>query len=155
MEKRIRKIMNDILTLDTIQIQAKIGSKEEAIRCAGELLVKSGCVKPAYVDSMLEREKTMSTFVGNGVSIPHGEFKNLGLVNRTGISVLQVPEGVEWQPGDIAYLIVGIAATGDEHIKVLQNLALVVEDLATAELLAKTTAPELILEKLNRPIEEE
>lgn len=147
--------MNDILTLDTIQVQAKIGSKEDAIRTAGELLVKSGCVKPAYVDSMLEREKTMSTYVGNGVSIPHGEFKNLGLVNRTGISVLQVPEGVEWLPGDIAYLVVGIAATGDEHIKVLQNLALVVEDLETAELLAKTTDPELILEKLNRPVEEE
>jgi mannitol/fructose-specific phosphotransferase system IIA component len=147
--------MNDILTLDTIQVQAKIGSKEDAIRTAGELLVKSGCVKPAYVDSMLEREKTMSTYVGNGVSIPHGEFKNLGLVNRTGISVLQVPEGVEWLPGDTAYLIVGIAATGDEHIKVLQNLALVVEDLETAELLAKTTDPELILEKLNRPVEEE
>jgi len=147
--------MKNILTLETIRVQAKASSKEEAIRAAGELLVSSGCVEPGYVDSMLEREKTMSTFVGNGVSIPHGEFKNLGLVNRTGISVLQVPEGVEWHPGDMAYLIVGIAATGDEHIQVLQNLAEVVEDIDTAELLAKTKDPKMILEKLNRPIEEE
>ena len=147
--------MKNILSLETIRVQAKVSSKEEAIREAGSLLVNAGCVEPGYVDSMLEREKTMSTFVGNGVSIPHGEFKILGLVNRTGISVLQVPEGIEWHPGDMVYLVVGIAATGDEHMQVLQNLAEVVEDIDTAELLAKTENPELILEKLNRPIEEE
>jgi phosphocarrier protein FPr len=147
--------MTELLTLESIQVQAKVTSKEEAIRKAGELLLKVGCVVPEYIDSMLDREQTMSTYVGNGVSIPHGEFKSLGLVNRTGISVLQVPEGVEWQPGELAYLIVGIAATGDEHIKVLQNLALVVEDLATAELLAQTDDPGLILDKLNQPISED
>lgn len=147
--------MTDILTLDSIQVQAKIGSKEEAIRAAGELLVKVGCVKQEYVDSMLDREKTMSTFVGNGVSIPHGEFKSLGLVHWTGISVLQVPEGVEWEPGQFAYLIVGIAATGDEHIQVLKNLATVVEEIETAELLGQTEDPELILEKLNHPIQDD
>ena len=147
--------MKNILSLETIRVQAKVSSKEEAIREAGALLVNAGCVEPGYVASMLEREKTMSTFVGNGVSIPHGEFKILGLVNRTGISVLQVPEGVKWHPGDMVYLVVGIAATGDEHMQVLQNLAEVVEDIDTAEMLAKTENPELILEKLNRPIEEE
>ena len=147
--------MSDILSLQLIKVQAEVASKEDAIRAAGELLVNAGYVLPGYVDSMLEREKTMSTYVGNGVSIPHGEFKQLGLVNRTGISVLQVPGGVEWLPGEIAYLIVGIAATGNEHIKVLQNLASVVEDIETSELLAKTTDPQLILEKLNRPIVDE
>lgn len=147
--------MTELLSLESIQVQAKVATKEDAIRGAGELLIKVGCVTPEYVDSMLEREKTMSTYVGNGVSIPHGEFKSLGLVNRTGISVLQVPEGIEWDYGEKAYLIVGIAATGDEHIQVLKNLAMVVEDLETAELLAQTDDPELILEKLNQPISED
>ncbi len=147
--------MTDILTKESIQVQAKVALKEEAIRGAGNLLVKVGCVLPEYIDSMLEREKTMSTYVGNGVSIPHGEFEGLGLVNRTGISVLQVPEGVEWEDGELAYLVVGIAATGDEHLQVLQNLATVIEDLETAELLAQTEDPEVILEKLNQPISEE
>ena len=147
--------MTDILTKESIQVQAKVASKEEAIRGAGNLLVKVGCVLPEYIDSMLEREKTMSTYVGNGVSIPHGEFEGLSLVNHTGISVLQVPEGVEWEDGELAYLVVGIAATGDEHIQVLQNLATVIEDLETAELLAKTEDPEIILEKLNQPVSEE
>lgn len=147
--------MKNILSLETIRVQAEINSKEDAIREAGRLLVDAGYVAPGYVDSMLDREKTMSTFVGNGVSIPHGEFKNLGLVKKTGISVLQVPAGVEWEPGSMVYLVVGIAATGDEHIEVLKNLATVVEDLDTAELLGQTDDPELILEKLNHPIEDE
>ena len=147
--------MTDILTLESIHVQGNATSKEDAIRKAGELLVKVGCVKPEYIESMLDREKTMSTYVGNGVSIPHGEFEGLSLVNRTGISVLQVPEGVEWEDGELAYLVVGIAATGDEHLQVLQNLATVIEDLETAELLAKTDDPALIHEKLNQPISED
>jgi len=141
--------MVDILSFDTIKMNAKAVSKQDAIRQAGELLVKSGRVKVDYVKGMLAREETMSTYVGNGVSIPHGEFGDLELVNCTGISVLQLPEGVEWMDGEKAYLIVGIAAKSDEHIKVLQNLAEVVEDLATAEMLAHTTDAQVILDHLN------
>jgi phosphocarrier protein FPr len=142
--------MAEILSRETIRLQATAVDKEDAIRQAGELLVQAGCVKPEYVLGMLEREKTMSTFVGNGVSIPHGQFDDLEQVNRSGISVLQVPEGVEWQPGMTAYLIVGIAATHGEHISILQNLAEVVEEIETAEMLAKTTDPEVILSYLNK-----
>ena len=142
--------MAEILSRETIRLQATAVDKENAIRQAGELLVQAGCVKPEYVLGLLEREKTMSTFVGNGVSIPHGQFDDLEQVNRSGISVLQVPEGVEWQPGMTAYLIVGIAATHGEHISILQNLAEVVEEIETAEMLAKTTDPQVILSYLNK-----
>jgi len=142
--------MTDILSRETIRLQATVEDKEDAIRQAGELLVNAGCVKSEYIQGMLDREKTMSTFVGNGVSIPHGQFGDLEQVHRSGISVLQVPAGVEWQPGMIAYLIVGIAATHGEHISILQNLAEVVEEEETAKMLAQTTDPELILEYLNK-----
>lgn len=142
--------MTEILSKETIQLQAQVKSKEEAIKQAGELLVQSDCVHPDYIKGMLEREKSMSTYVGNGVSIPHGQFDDLSLVYRTGISVLQIPEGVEWEPGNTAYLIVGIAATSGEHIGILANLAEVVEDLDTAKLLSETTDPEIILRYLNR-----
>ena len=77
--------MADILSLETVEVQAHVSSKEEAITRAGELLVRAGCVEKDYVKGMLARELTMSTFIGNGVSIPHGEFGDLQLVNRTGI----------------------------------------------------------------------
>lgn len=147
--------MTEILSLETIKLQAVVTSKEDAIRQAGELLVASGCVRPDYIQGMLAREQTMSTYIGNGVSIPHGQFGDLQLVNRTGISVLQVPDGIEWEDGEKAYLVVGIAATGDEHIMVLQNLAEVVEDEDTAQFLATTTEPNAILEKLNKPLQDE
>ena len=147
--------MAEILSLSTIQLNATADSKEDAIRRAGALLVNAGCVHPDYVKGMLERETTMSTFAGNGVSIPHGQFNDLSLVYRTGISVLQVPAGVEWEEGEKVYLVVGIAAKGEEHIQVLANLAEVLEDSDTAEMLAQTGDPRVILDYLNHPVKEE
>jgi phosphocarrier protein FPr len=137
-----------ILSVNRIQVQASAVDKEDAIRQAGELLVKSGCVKPAYVDGMLAREKTMSTYLGNGVSIPHGEFDNRADILSTGISVLQVPEGVLWEDDEKAHLIIGIAASSDEHVGVLAKLAEVIEDEEMTQKLIETTDPELILSAL-------
>ena len=147
--------MAEILSLSTIQLNATAGSKEDAIRKAGALLVNAGCVHPDYVKGMLERENTMSTFAGNGVSIPHGQFNDLTLVYRTGISVLQIPDGIEWEEGEKVYLVVGIAAKGEEHLQVLANLGEVLEDIDTAELLAQTDDPQVILGYLNQPLKEE
>jgi mannitol/fructose-specific phosphotransferase system IIA component len=144
-----------IVSLETIRLQAQAHDKQDAIRQAGELLVQGGCVAPAYVNGMLAREQTMSTYLGNGVAIPHGQHENLGDVHRTGISVLQLPAGVEWEPGELAYLVIGIAANADEHVGVLANLAEVIEDPDAAEQLAHTTDANLIVERLGREREEE
>jgi phosphocarrier protein FPr len=137
-----------ILSLERIKVQAVASDKKEAIRKAGELLVNTGCVKPTYVDGMLAREETMSTYLGNGVSIPHGEFDNREDILATGISVLQIPEGIEWEDGEKAYLIIGIAAQSDEHVGVLSKLAEVIEDEEMTLKLCKTTDPQLILNAL-------
>jgi phosphocarrier protein FPr len=137
-----------IIEKDHIALQATAASKEEAIRKSGQLLVDSGCVEPAYVDGMLAREETMSTYLGNGVAIPHGEYDNREDIHRTGISVLQLPDGVEWGPDETAYLIIGIAASSDEHVGVLSKLAEVVEDEDYTQRLINTTDPSLILEAL-------
>ncbi|MFZ1399518.1 MAG: PTS sugar transporter subunit IIA, partial [Candidatus Promineifilaceae bacterium] len=101
---------------------------------------------------MLAREATMSTYLGNGVSIPHGQYENRGDVKQTGISVLQVPAGIVWDEDDedeLAYLVIGIAAIGDEHMDVLANLAEAIEDPDLAEELARTNDVDLILKCLN------
>lgn len=137
-----------ILDLDRIQVQASVADKAEAIQKAGELLVSSGCVQPKYVAGMLTREESMSTYLDNGVSIPHGMQENKEDVIKTAISVLQIPEGVEWEPGEMVYLVVGIAASSDDHISVLEELAEVVEDEDRIRSLWKTEDPELILKEL-------
>jgi mannitol/fructose-specific phosphotransferase system IIA component len=139
-----------IVSLETVRLQARARDKLDAIRQAGELLIQGGCVEPPYVNGMLAREQTMSTYLGNGVSIPHGQHDDLALVRRTGISVLQIPDGVEWEPGERAYLVIGIAATSNEHVGVLANLAEIIEDPDAAEQFARTTDPMLIIERLNR-----
>jgi mannitol/fructose-specific phosphotransferase system IIA component len=144
-----------IVSLETVRLQARARDKLDAIRQAGELLIQGGCVEPPYVNGMLAREQTMSTYLGNGVSIPHGQHEDLALVRRTGISVLQIPDGVEWEPGEQAYLVIGIAATSNEHVGVLANLAEIIEDSAAAEQFARTTDPMLIIERLNRTHVEE
>ncbi len=141
-----------ILEKNRIKLQATAVNKQDAIRQAGALLVESGCVTAPYVDGMLARETTMSTYLGNGVSIPHGQYENREHIKQTGISVLQVPAGVSWDDDDedeLAYLIIGIAANSDEHMTVLSNLAEAIEDPDMADQLAQTTDADLIMNCLN------
>ena len=141
-----------ILEKNRIKLQATAVNKEDAIRQAGALLVESGCVAAPYVEGMLARETTMSTYLGNGVSIPHGQYEDREHIKQTGISVLQVPAGVTWDDDDedeLAYLIIGIAANSDEHMTVLSNLAEAIEDPDMAKELAQTTNADLIMNCLN------
>lgn len=138
----------EILSLNRIRLNATAIDKMIAVRQAGELLVGGGCVTPAYVEGMLAREKTMSTYLDNGVAIPHGQYDNREDILHTGISVLQVPQGVEWEPGETAYLVVGIAASGDEHIDVLTRLSEVVEDKEATDRLIKASDRALIFSAL-------
>jgi len=147
-----------ILSTDTVRLNVPTTDKESAIRLAGELLVQAGHVTPSYVDGMLAREQTMSTYIGNGVAIPHGQFENKESIHSTGISVVQYPEGVVWDADEdeTAYLVVGIAATADEHVGILANLAEAIEEEESAEELIRATDPMLIIERLTRPqVEEE
>mgnify|MGYP006299599685 CR=1 FL=1 len=145
----------DILRKENIVLDAQASSKTEAVRKSGQILVDAGYVAAGYIDGMLGREETMSTYIGNGVAIPHGEFEDRELIYSTGLSVLQFREGLEWGPDETAYLVIGIAATKDEHLGVLSNLAEVLEDPDSAEQLAQTDDPMVILERLTRPTEED
>ena len=138
-----------ILAPERIQLNAVAADRSEAIRKAGELLVSSGCVLPPYIDGMLLRETTMSTYLGSGVAIPHGVYENRDHILQTGISVLQLPQGVEWDEGEMAYLVIGIAASSDEHVGVLASLAEAVEDEAILNELISATDPEIILRHLS------
>jgi mannitol/fructose-specific phosphotransferase system IIA component len=146
-----------IITADLVRLNAQATDKEDAIKQAGALLIENGRVTAGYVDGMLTREQTMSTYLGNGIAIPHGMFDSRTDILQTGISVVQFPAGIEWEDGELAYLVIGIAATADEHIGVLANLSQVIEEEADAQQLIQTGDPMLIVERLGRPaaVEEE
>jgi mannitol PTS system EIIA component len=137
-----------ILSKERISLQASAIDKADAIRKAGELLVKSGCVLPEYIDGMLKREESMSTSLGNGVAIPHGVYENRDHILQTGISVLQLVEPVEWEEGDRVYMVIGIAASADEHVGVLSNLADVIDNEESLADLLKTNDPDIVVKYL-------
>ena len=123
-------------------------SKEEAIREAGELLVKQGCVDWPYVDAMLEREKLVTTYMGMGLAIPHGTSEAKGSVKKTGIVLVQYPEGVDF--GDEkAQLVFGIAGIGDEHLDLLAKICEALEDEEVLEKMKTTDDVAWILEQLS------
>ena len=137
-----------------IQVGAQAESKEQAILQVAELLVRSGYIEPGYAESMLAREQVANTYLGKGVAIPHGLPKDRGLIKRTGIAVLQVPGGVAWQPGDVAQIVVGIAARSDEHLDILSNLTGLLYDDDMVARLAVTGSPQEIAAALSGPREE-
>lgn len=138
------------LTSHNIQLHAVARDKEDAIRQAGRVLIDGGYIDAAYVESMLGRELQANTYLGNGISIPHGMGKDRELIHKTGVSVVQFPNGVEWNPGQTVRIVVGIAAKSDEHLEILAALTDVLDDSKTAEMLAKTDDPFDIITGLSR-----
>jgi phosphocarrier protein FPr len=137
------------LDSSSVRLAAQAADKTDAIRQVGQLLVEAGYIEPAYVQSLLAREQVANTFLGNGIAIPHGVPKDRGLIRQTGVAVLQVPDGVEWNPGDQVHLVVGIAAKSDEHLQILSNLTGVLGSAEEAARLAHTKNPLDIIERLS------
>ncbi|MGE6301966.1 fused PTS fructose transporter subunit IIA/HPr protein [Serratia liquefaciens] len=130
------------LSQQDIHLGATASNKQEAIRQVADALTKAGCVSAPYVDGMLQRELQTSTYLGNGIAIPHGTTDTRDLVLNTGVQVFQFPQGIEWGEGQTAYVVIGIAARSDEHLALLRQLTHVLSDDSVAEQLAKTTSAE-------------
>ena len=135
------------LTPEQIFLGLKADNKEDAIRFAGEQLVKAGFVEPSYVDAMFEREKLVSTYLGEGVAVPHGTIEAKDAVLKTGIVVCQYPEGVRFtgEEDGIAKLVVGIAAKNNEHIQVVSAITNALDSDEAIELLTTTNDVEKVL----------
>ena len=137
--------MSEILTPKTVELGVSLSSRDEAIRRAGALLVENGHVDERYVDSMFEREKSVSTYMGNAVAIPHGTNDSKQWVTRSGLSIITVPEGVEYGDGDVAKIVIGIAGKGDDHLDILSKISLVVSEEENVEKIVNAQTKEELL----------
>lgn len=139
------------LTDDSIFLGLKATQKEDAIKFAGEQLVKLGNVSPEYVDGMFAREELVSTYLGESIAVPHGTIEAKQYVQKTGIVFCQYPEGIQWgeDEDDIAKMVIGIAAQGDEHNMVLMAITNSLDDEEAVECLQNTTNPADVLRILN------
>mgnify|MGYP001012220723 CR=1 FL=1 len=135
-----------VLVMENILIGEKSVDKIAAIEKAGQLLVNGGYVMPEYIEAMKEREKVLTTYIGNGIAIPHGVGAAKNLILKSGISIIQYPQGVVFEEGKVAYLVVGIAGKGNEHMQILTNLAEFIQDEEAVKELFTTTDKKKIYE---------
>lgn len=132
-----QQLKKALLYRENVKVGCKPESKEHAIRQVGQMLADSGYVGQSYVDAMVEREKSFSTYMGNGLALPHGVEAAKKEVKASGIAVLICPEGVGWGDGNEAQVIIGIAGVGDDHLEILSNIAeKMLDDTATEQLLS-------------------
>jgi PTS system mannitol-specific IIA component len=127
-----------------IRLAEVAADRDDAIRQCGQTLVSIGAVDPAYVEAMLERERSISTYVGEGVAIPHATLAGKSAVRRDALAVLRFPAGVDWG-GETAVVCVAIAALGDGHVEILSELAQILLDPSRARQLREATRPEDVL----------
>ncbi|EGQ7928397.1 TPA: fused PTS fructose transporter subunit IIA/HPr protein [Vibrio vulnificus] len=133
------------LTSSDITLQQSADNKLDAIKNIAAALTEKGLVEQGYVEGMLNREAQNSTFLGNGIAIPHGTTDTRDLVQNTGVAVHHFPHGVEWGDGNKVYLAIGIAAKSDEHLGILKQLTKVLSaDGVEARLQQATTEQEII-----------
>ena len=135
------------INADCVKLGLPSVSKEEAIRAAGRLLVEQGCVDEAYIDAMLEREKLVTTYMGMGIAIPHGTTEQKARVKKSGIVMLQYPDGVDFGE-EKAQLVFGIAGVGDEHLDLLSNICTALEDEEVLNKLKTTNDVSYVLQCL-------
>src|SRR5689334_11418385 len=112
-----------ILKAENIKIGASVGSKEEAIKLAGQVLADQGYVNEQYIDKMFAREELTSTYMGNLLAIPHGTEDAREDVKQSGLSILLLDHEIDWN-GNPVQLVIGIAGKGDEHLEILSKIAI-------------------------------
>jgi PTS system mannitol-specific IIA component len=134
-----------VLAVEAIRLGQRAGDKLDALRRSGAVLTDVGAVEAGYVDAMLERERLVSTFMGEGVAIPHGTNEARALVRRTALGFLQFPDGVDWGDGNVVTVCIPIAAAGGEHLALLSALANVLIDPEKAEALRTATDADEVL----------
>ncbi|MBR0575839.1 PTS sugar transporter subunit IIA [Proteiniclasticum sp. BAD-10] len=139
--------MSDILRLENILLNQTLKDKTQAITMAGELLVKGGYVDEHYIAEMLKREELSTTYIGNDIAIPHGTNEAKEDVKASGISVIQVPEGVDFN-GEKARVIFGIAGKDNTHLEILSNIAILCSDMENVEKIVRASTKEEIMDLL-------
>lgn len=137
-----------ILNENNVLLNLPAESKFLAIERIGDLMVKNGYVQREYIEGMKARERSLTAYIGNGIAIPHGLPEYIKYINKSGIIVAQYPGGIDFGEGNTAYILIGIAGKGNEHIDILSNIAIVCQNEENVERLKNALSEKEIIEIL-------
>jgi len=140
--------MSDVLTLDQIKVPGTARSKDDAIRESGEILVDAGAVSPEYIDAMFEREKSVSTYMGNYLAIPHGTNESKDSIKRSALSVIRYDQPIDWDGNEVRFAL-GIAGYQGGHMDILSKIAILFSDTDEVDKLIAARSAEEVYELLH------
>jgi mannitol PTS system EIIA component len=145
--------VSDILTPSSVKVPGQATSKDDAIREAGQLLVDAGAVSPAYVDAMFERERSVSTYMGNYLAIPHGTNESKDTIARSALSVVRYDTPIDWNGNEVRFAV-GVAGVEGGHLEILNKIAIVFSDMDEVEKLLAAGSAEEVYQQLHAVNEE-
>jgi PTS system mannitol-specific IIA component len=145
--------MSDVLTLSQVRVPGTARSKDDAIREAGEILVDAGAVDPDYIDSMFERERSVSTYMGNYLAIPHGTNESKDSIKRSALSVIRYDAPIDWDGNEVRFAL-GIAGYQGGHMDILSRIAILFSDMDEVDKLLAARSAEEVFQLLNSVNEE-
>ncbi|AUT06194.1 PTS sugar transporter subunit IIA [Streptococcus parauberis] len=137
---------------ELIKLNQSFNDKEEAIRYCGQLLFENGYVEEDYIQAMIDRNNELSVFMGNFIAIPHGTDIAKEKLIKSGLSVVQVPDGVNFgteEAPQTATVLFGIAGIGDEHLQLIQKISIFCADVDNVVRLADAKTESQIIALLN------
>lgn len=142
-ERIVDNIMNKttsdaVLAKENIVLNCESCSSDEAIVAVGKMLHNAGYIEEPYIEGMLKRDHALTTFIGNNLAIPHGEYEVKDYVSKTGLAVMIYPEGIDWH-GEFVQVVIGIAAKNDDHMNILSNIACQLCEMETVEQLVASS----------------
>jgi PTS system mannitol-specific IIC component len=140
--------MSDVLSLSQVKVPGTARSKDDAIREAGGIPVDAGAVTPDYIDAMFEREKSVSTYMGNYLAIPHGTNESQETIKRSALSVIRYDPPIDWDGNEVRFAM-GIAGYEGGHMDILSRVAILFSDTDEVDKLLAAQSAEELFELLN------
>ncbi|QTE29916.1 PTS sugar transporter subunit IIA [Pengzhenrongella sicca] len=139
--------MTEILSKDLILAAGRARTRDDAIVEAGNLLLAAGAVTSSYVEAMLERERSFSTYMGSFLAIPHGTNESKESIVRSAVSLVRYEDPIDWNGHEVR-IVVGIAGVNNEHLSILSKIAVIFSDSDEAKKMLEATTQDEIYEVL-------
>lgn len=140
---------NSILKKQSIALHCTSCSSDDAIKAVGKMLLQENYIEEPYIDGMLQRDHSLTTYIGNHIAIPHGEYEVKQYVSNTGLAVMIYPKGIDWH-GELVKIVIGIAAKNDDHMEILSNIACKLCELEVVEQIVNSDNVDFIHEVLTK-----
>ncbi|EEE9947687.1 PTS sugar transporter subunit IIA [Salmonella enterica subsp. enterica serovar Uzaramo] len=142
--------MISTITADNLHLGCQARNKSDVLTLVANTFKDKGYVSQDCIGFLNEREKQVSTFLGNGITLPHLPKSATDIIVKTGIEIFQFPDGVIWDRNNVMFITIGVIAKEKEHIDVLREIALIFSDEIIANALSLISGKEDFLRILNQ-----